>query len=309
MSPFKRAERKQVRLKIALTGPSGSGKTFSGLLIAAGIGKRIAVIDTENKSASLYADVETGLLAGIAFDILEIDPPYTIQKYLDGIAAAEKDGYEILLIDSISHAWAGEGGLLDKKTALDSRQGSNPYTNWAPVTKEHEQFRARLLQSDIHIICTMRSKQDYFLEDVGGKKVPKKVGMAPIQRDGMEYEFTTVLDLAMDHNAISSKDRTGLFDGQVFKPTKETGKIFMAWLSTGKPIEKPVPESSPTTPEGAKPSQLDAILDELAKAGYKFGKKQMAYIQGLQGESDVAQAVEFFLKKKEEFMAGAGVGA
>jgi hypothetical protein len=303
MSPFRKAERRQVRLKIALTGPSGSGKTFSSLLIAAAIGKRIAVIDTENKSASLYADIESGPLAGIVFDILEIDPPYTIQKYLDGIATAEKDGYDVLILDSISHAWAGEGGLLDKKTALDARPHSNQYTNWGPITKEHEQFRARLLQSDIHIIATMRSKQDYILEDTGGKKVPRKVGMAPIQRDGMEYEFTTVLDLAMDHNAMSSKDRTGLFDGQIFRPTIETGKLFMIWLNTGKPIEKPAVKPDSAIPETAKPSQLNDILDELAKAGYKLGKKQLAYIQSLQSESDIAQAVEFFSRKKEEFLA------
>ncbi len=237
---FRKAERTQARLKIALTGPSGSGKTFSALLIAAGIGKRIAVVDTENKSASLYAGMDKGPLAGFEFDALEIDPPYTIAKYLEAIEAAEKGGYDVLVIDSISHAWAGEGGLLDKKGALDQRAGSNSYTNWAPITKEHELFKARLLNSDLHLICTMRSKQDYILEvNDKGKSTPKKVGLAPIQRDGMEYEFTTVLDLAMDHNAAASKDRTGLFDGQVFKPSKETGARIMKWLKAGKPVAKP----------------------------------------------------------------------
>ena len=237
---FRKAERTQARLKIALTGPSGSGKTFSALLIAAGIGKRIAVVDTENKSASLYAGMDKGPLAGLEFDTLEIDPPYTIAKYLEAIEAAERAGYDVLVIDSISHAWAGEGGLLDKKGALDQRAGSNSYTNWAPITKEHELFKARLLNSDLHLICTMRSKQDYILEvNDKGKSQPKKVGLAPIQRDGMEYEFTTVLDLAMDHNAAASKDRTGLFDGQVFKPAKETGAKIMKWLKAGKAVEKP----------------------------------------------------------------------
>jgi hypothetical protein len=253
---FKKAERTQARLKIALTGPSGSGKTFSGLLIANGIGKRIAVIDTENKSASLYAGMEKGPIAGIEFDILEIDPPYTIAKYVEAIEAAEKDKYDVLIIDSISHAWAGEGGLLDKKTALDSRPNTNSYTNWAPITKEHELFKARLLNSDLHLICTMRSKQDYVLEiNAKGKSAPKKVGLAPIQRDGMEYEFTTVLDLAMDHNAIASKDRTGLFDGQVFKPSTETGVKIMKWLKAGKPVPKPAaaPLSQGPAPEPAEP--------------------------------------------------------
>ena len=114
MSAFQKATRKQTKLKIALTGPSGSGKTFSGLLIAAGIGKKIAVVDTENKSASLYADMSKGPLAGLAFDALEIEPPYTIAKYVEAIELAERGGYDVLIIDSISHAWAGEGGLLAK---------------------------------------------------------------------------------------------------------------------------------------------------------------------------------------------------
>lgn len=233
MSAFQKATRKQTKLKIAFTGPSGSGKTFSALLIASGIGKKIAVVDTENRSASLYADMSKGPLAGIAFDALEIEPPYTIPKYTEAIELAEKGGYDVLIIDSISHAWAGEGGLLDKKTALDAR-GGNSYTNWATITPEHERFKAKLLNCDLHLICTMRSKQDYILEvNEKGKSVPRKVGLAPIQRDGMEYEFTTVLDLAMDHNAAASKDRTSLFDGQIFKPSVETGKKIIVWLMGG----------------------------------------------------------------------------
>jgi hypothetical protein len=259
---FKKAERTQARLKIALTGPSGSGKTFSGLIIADGIGKKIAVVDTENGSASLYADMDKGPLAGISFDTLEIAPPYTMPKYLEAIEAAEKGGYDVLIIDSISHAWAGEGGLLDKKTALDAR-GGNSYTNWATITPEQERFKARLLQADIHIICTMRSKQDYVLElNEKGKHAPKKVGLAPIQRDGMEYEFTTVLDLAMDHNAIASKDRTSLFDGQVFKPSKETGVKIMKWLKAGKPVATSAPQAVTPKAEPAAAKPLARVRDE-----------------------------------------------
>lgn len=241
MNKFLKAERRQTALKIAITGPSGSGKTFSALLIASGIGKKIAVVDTENGSASLYAGMDKGPLVGVEFDTLPIEPPYTIPKYVEAINMAEKDGYDVLLIDGISPAWAGEGGLLEKKDALDQR-GGNSYTNWASISKEHEKLKARLLTADIHLICTMRSKQDYVLElNAKGKNVPKKVGMAPIQRDGMEYEFTTVLDLGMDHNAIASKDRTSLFDGQIFKPTKLTGKKIMDWLREAKSIAKQAP--------------------------------------------------------------------
>jgi len=266
---FQKAERKQHKPKLALTGPSGAGKTFSALLIASGMGKKIAVIDTENGSASLYADMDRGPLKGLAFDVLELDPPYTIDKYVRAIEAAQAEKYDVLVVDSISHAWAGEGGLLSKKEALDQR-GGNSYTNWAGITKEHEQFKARILNADVILICTMRSKQDYVLEiNEKGKSAPKKVGMAPIQRDGMEYEFTTVFDLAMDHNAVASKDRTAMFDGQVFKPSKKTGEQIMSWLRGGKPIEsKPaqIPFGEPTvagTPEGecvmARPEQLEQI--------------------------------------------------
>ncbi|MHB8053657.1 MAG: AAA family ATPase [Candidatus Aminicenantales bacterium] len=239
MSTFTKAERKQAKLRILITGPSGAGKTFSALLIASGIGKRIAVADSENRSASICADRTEGPLAGLAFDIMDIEPPYTVDKFTAAIDAAIAAKYDVLLLDSISHEWAGEGGLLSKKEALDQR-GGNSYTNWAGISKEHEIFKARLINADIHLICTARSKQDYVLEmNDKGKQAPKKVGLAPIQREGMEYEFTTVFDLAMDHNAVASKDRTSLFDGQIFKPSIETGKKIMAWLMGGKPVQKP----------------------------------------------------------------------
>lgn len=229
---FKKAEKRQAKLRLALTGPSGAGKTYSALKIAAGMGKRIAVIDTENHSAALYADE-------FEFDTLEIEPPYTIDKYLDALQAAVDAKYDVLVIDSISHAWAGEGGLLEKKGAMDAR-GGNSYTNWAPITKEQEKFKAALLNCDIHLIVTMRSKQDYVVEmNDKGKSSPRKVGMAPIQRDGMEYEFTMVLDIGMDHNASISKTRVRSFDGRIFVPSEKTGEELLAWLNNGSPAEKP----------------------------------------------------------------------
>jgi hypothetical protein len=230
---FKKAERRQAYLKLALTGPSGAGKTMSALLIASGMGKKIALMDTENKSASLYA-------TEFDFDTSEIDPPYTVEKYTLAIDDAVRGGYDVLVIDSLTHVWKGTGGLLEQKEALDARGRGNSYTNWASITKAHNTLIAKILNSDIHIIATMRSKQDYILVDKDGKQVPKKVGMAPEQRDGMEYEFTAVLDMAMNHSAEASKDRTRLFDGKVFTPSKKTGEELMAWLQSGKPMEKPV---------------------------------------------------------------------
>lgn len=231
---FKKAQRTQAKLKLALTGPSGAGKTYSALRLAKGMGKRIAVVDTENGSASLYAD-------RFEFDTLTIAPPYEVRKYNEAIRAAVAAGYDVLIIDSLTHAWAGEGGLLAKKESLDAR-GGNSFTNWASITKEHEAFKGLLLNSDIHIIGTMRSKQEYLVEqNERGKSVPKKVGLAPIQRDGMEYEFTTVFDVAINHEAQVSKDRTSLFDGKVFQITEETGIALMKWLAGAKPQDVPAP--------------------------------------------------------------------
>lgn len=228
---FQKAQRTKIKLRLAVTGPSGSGKTYSALRLASGIGKKIAVFDTENCSASLYSEK-------FNFDVMEINPPFATEKYIDAIRFAEKEKYDVLILDSISHAWAMQGGLLEQKEKLDAR-GGNSYTNWGSITKKDNEFRAAWLNSNLHIICTMRSKTDYVMElNEKGKMAPKKVGLAPIQRDGIEYEFTTVFDIALNHEAQVSKDRTGLFTDQIFKVTEETGEKINTWLSSGYEREK-----------------------------------------------------------------------
>lgn len=206
-----------------------SGKTYSALRLAKGLGKKIGVIDTENNSASLYADK-------FDFDVISLGPPYTIEKYIEAIEAFLKENYDVLIIDSISHAWAGEGGLLQKKEQLDSRPGGNSYTNWAKMTPLQEKFVSHLLHSPINLIVTMRSKMAYELVDDNGKKKPVKMGLAPIQRDGIEYEFTTLFDVAQNHETSVSKDRTGLFVDKIFQITEDTGKQISEWLASGKPV-------------------------------------------------------------------------
>lgn len=232
---IRKAERKAVKIKLAITGPSGAGKTMGALLLGKGLAGegKILIIDSEDGSSNLYADHP---LVGTDFDVLEIDAPYTITKYLQALEAGQNAGYDVIVIDSISHAWAGEGGLLDKKTSLDSR-GGNSYTNWASITKEQEQFKAKIIHSPCHVIVTMRSKQDYIVEqNEKGRSAPKKVGLAPIQRDGMEYEFTTVFDVSMDHHYHVSKDRTGIFDGRIEKLNEKTGVEIKEWLNSGKQV-------------------------------------------------------------------------
>lgn len=258
---FKKAVRSQAKLKLGITGPSGSGKTFSALRLARGIAPKgkIALIDTENNSASLYSD-------GFDFDSASIDPPYTIDKYIAAIKAAEKAGYDVLIVDSLTHAWAGEGGLLQQKEQLDAR-GGNSYTNWAKMTPLQEKFIAALLHSKVHLIATIRSKQDYVLqENKSGKQAPVKVGLAPVQRDGLEYEFTAVLDVAMNHEAAASKDRTGLFDGKIMLLSEEHGVMLRDWMASAAPTQSaPQGEVAKTTapvihesPKKANPAALEA---------------------------------------------------
>ena len=267
---FKKAERFLTNPTIAITGPTGSGKTFSGLRLASGIskamGKRFAVIDTENGSASLYSE-------HFDFDTLNITPPFTTEKYIQAIIDAEKGGYCALLIDSITHAWAGEGGLLEQKAQLDARPGSNHWTNWNPIKAKDLKFKSAYLHSSIpFLIATMRSKMEYAQSEDGGKKKVQKVGMAPVQSDGIEYEFSVVLDVAMNHECEVSKDRTHLFDkSPIFTITEATGELLVNWRAGGK--EKPAapparsfsqiapPQEFPPDDNQSHPSDdLDAFL-------------------------------------------------
>jgi hypothetical protein len=226
-SKFKKAEKKKSKLRLGITGPSGSGKTYSALRLASGLSSKIAVIDTEKGSASLYAD-------NFNFDVLELAPPYSPERYIEAMNDAVKEGYELIIMDSISHAWAGDGGLLNKKEQLDAR-GGNSFSNWAKMTPIQERFVASLVNCPAHLIVTMRSKQEYILEqNEKGKQAPKKVGLAPIQREGFEYELTTVFDVGMAHTCETSKDRTNLFVDKIFQITEETGQILKDWLELGK---------------------------------------------------------------------------
>lgn len=225
MAGFKRATRSRVYLKLAITGASGSGKTYSALRLASGISDKIALIDTENGSASLYAD-------RFNFDTLDIAPPFNdFKKFIDAIKMAEKAGYDVVIIDSASHFWEG---ILDFKSKLDAR-GGNSYTNWNEAGNKFKDILAAVLQSPMHVIACMRSKIDYVLEaNERGKQTPRKVGLAPIMRDGIEYEFTTVFDVDMSHQAAASKDRTGLFVDKIEQITEDTGRRLMEWRNSAK---------------------------------------------------------------------------
>lgn len=226
---IRKAERKKAKLRLGIAAPSGAGKTYSSLLMAHGITgdwEKVGLIDSENGSGDLYAHLGD-------YSVIPIEAPFTPEKYIKAIKLFEDNGFETIVVDSLTHAWAGEGGLLETVDTMMSGS-KNKFTAWREVTPMHNALVNAMLQSKCHIIATMRSKTEYVLEeDEKGKKVPKKVGMAPIQRDGMEYEFTVMLDLTHAHVASATKDRTSLFDGQHFKPSVETGKKLLDWLETG----------------------------------------------------------------------------
>ena len=220
------ASRKRSKFKMSCTGPSGSGKTMSSLLIAFGLSgdwSKIAVIDTENHSAELYAHLGK-------YNVLPLDAPFSPEKYIEAIDVCTAAGMEVIIIDSLTHEWEC---LLDYHSSL---QG-NSFTNWGKVTPRHNEFVQKILQCPCHIIATMRTKQDYVLSEKNGKMVPEKVGLKTVQRDGMDYEFTLVFDLDIKNNATASKDRTGLFTG---KPEQklgtQTGKLILQWCNAGSDV-------------------------------------------------------------------------
>src|SRR5690606_26818550 len=233
MATFKRATKQQAKLRMALIGPSGSGKTYTALKIATQLGDRVAVIDTERGSASKYADK-------FEFDVLELDS-FHPQRYIEGIQAAEAEGYDVLIIDSLSHAWAGKDGALELVDKAAKRmQSSNTFAAWRDVTPLHNALVDAMLQSRLHLIVTMRAKTEYIVEkdERTGKSVPRKVGLAPIQRDGLEYEFDVVADMDLDNTLIVSKSRCEALSGAVIpKPGEEVAGILKAWLTDGAPVQ------------------------------------------------------------------------
>src|SRR4051812_17215197 len=223
---LQQASRKNAKIKMALQGPSGSGKTYGALLIAFGLcndWKKIAVIDTENHSSELYAHLGY-------YQVLHLSSPFSPERYIQAIQTCEKAGMEVIIIDSISHEWEGIGGILE----IHGNMTGNSYTNWNSITPRHNSFVQHVLQSPAHIIGTIRSKQDYVLVAKNNKQVPQKVGLKGVTREGMDYEFTLVLELDMNNNLTTSKDRTSLFMNKpYFKLSPEIGKTILNWCNEG----------------------------------------------------------------------------
>jgi hypothetical protein len=223
---LKKTNRSSARIRVALQGTSGSGKSYSSLLLAYGLckdWKKIAVIDSEHQSASLYSHLGE-------YNVLNLSAPYTPERYIEAIGTCEKAGMEVIVIDSLSHEWEGDGGILD----MHSQLAGNSFTNWAKLTPRHNALVQKILASNSHIVATVRSKQDYVIVEKNGKNVPEKVGMKGVQRDGLEYDFTLFFELDIYNNATCTKDRTQLFNPRMpFKIDSSTGIKILDWCCSG----------------------------------------------------------------------------
>ncbi len=227
-----KATKAQARARVALEGPAGSGKTMTGLEIATRLGNRVAVIDTEHGSASKYADKYD-----FWTESMSVFSPENYIKYLHG---AEAGGFDVILIDSLSHVWEGKGGALEMKDAAAKGYGKNSFNAWADVTPKLRKFVEAILASPAHVIATLRTKTKWGQEtDERGKTKPVKLGLAPIMKDGIDYEFDIVGRLDVDNNLTIIKSRCSALSGQTFhKPGEDVANIIKAWLSDGADLEK-----------------------------------------------------------------------
>jgi hypothetical protein len=240
---FQKATKKRARARVGLVGPSGSGKTYTSLRTSKGIGGRVAVIDTERGSASKYADE-------FDFDVIELET-FEPEAYIAAIQAAEKAGYDVLVIDSLSHAWAGKGGALEQVDNVARRNKGNSFTAWRDVTPRHQALVDAVLSCKMHVIATLRAKTEYILEaGPKGTKIPKKIGMAPVFRDGIEYEFDVVGDLDYEHSLVVTKTRCKRFKDAIIREAgEEFGADLAAWLNDGAAVpEAPPPEAAAPPP-------------------------------------------------------------
>lgn len=256
MSKFqiKKAERKGIFARIALDGPTGSGKTYSALSLAQGLkeNKRILVIDTERSSADRYAD---------DFDFDKIDmPDHNPETYIEALASVDPQVYGVVIVDSLSHAWMGKDGALEQVDRAAARsQSKNSFFAWRDVTPLHNRLVDALLTSQFHLIVTMRSKMAYeIIENEKGKKEPVRMGLAPVQREGVEYEFDIIGDLNADNAMVISKTRASFLNRAVIqKPGADLGRRILEWCGHVEPKE---------------PTPTDEQLRSLASAAKEAGR-------------------------------------
>lgn len=242
---LRKATRTKAKIRLGLSAVSGGGKTYSAILIAKGLCKgdlsKVAIIDTENGSADLYAHLGD-------YSVLSLQAPYSPERYIAAIKECENAGMDVIIIDSITHEWDGNGGCLQIQEQLGGK-----YQDWAKVTPRHQAFINAILESKCHVITTVRRKQDYEMtKDGNGRVKVEKAGLKEVTREGFEYELTVNLEIDVRHNATASKDRTGLFMGKPqFIPSEATGELILNWCENGAEVEKPMPTILPDLVRGS----------------------------------------------------------
>ncbi|MGX4694607.1 ATP-binding protein [Streptomyces sp. JNUCC 63] len=251
------ATKEQAKARIALTGPTGSGKTYTALVTGTGLGDRIALVDTEHGSAAKYADE-------FAFDTL---PLTTFQPtaLVEALAVAAHDGYDVMIVDSLSHFWSGTGGMLEQVDNAARRVGAGgSFAGWKEARPLERAMLDALLAYPGHLIVTMRTKTEYVVEaDERGRKVPRKVGLKPEQREGIEYEFDIVGDLDHENTLVISKSRAKPLSGTVLhKPGAEFAEAVLGWLKAGKPAKSVPDYITAATAPGATYEDLRALYEE-----------------------------------------------
>jgi hypothetical protein len=258
---FQKATKRSARLRMALIGVAGAGKTYTALNIAKHLGEKVAVIDTERGSASKYSDYVRVRRSGTR-NLRRSD----VRR---GIQAAEEAGYDVLIIDSLSHAWTGKGGALDQVDKIAKRsQSGNTFGAWRDVTPQHNALVEAIINAKMHIITTMRAKTDYVQEknEKTGKVTVRKVGLAPVQRDGLEYEFDVVADLDQDNNLIVGKTRCPAVAGAVMpKAGRDIARTLRAWLSEGGAAVEAAPRAEAKAEAKPEPKKAEAKAAKVAE--------------------------------------------
>lgn len=265
---IKKATKTHSRLRLAFIGPSGAGKTYTALAVASHLKRPVCVIDTERGSASKYAatqhDADGNPIDGFDFDVVELDS-YSPDNYSKAIEYVCGKGYGTVIVDSLSHAWIGKDGALEQVDRIAKRsQSSNTFAAWRDVTPMHHRLVDTMLNTPCHLIVTMRAKTEYVMEQNDrGKTVPRKIGIAPVQRDGLEYEFDVVGDINLDNELIITKTRCSVLSQKVFqKPGKDVADILNAWLTTGAPMVEQPKAKAPSHPPPAAVSAPNPKIDE-----------------------------------------------
>jgi len=258
---FAPATRAAAKARIALAGPSGSGKTYTGLTLACRLAERVAVIDTERGSASKYVGLNNW-----AFDTLA-PSSFSPQSLTEALAIAGGEGYGCVLVDSLSHYWMGVDGMLEQ---VDRRaKGGNNFSGWKEARPDERRMIDALVSYPGHVIVTLRVKTEYVIEQNDrGKSVPRKVGLRPEQREGIEYEFDVIGDLDLDNNLTVSKTRIPDLHGQVIlRPGPEIAETIRDWLADGEEVVGPLAYRAQALDPDSTVEQLRALHAAVTAAG------------------------------------------